>query len=98
MRALSATPRQPPRPRVLLFSTLTVHEWGGSEKYWYDAVSSRSVVEGLEVRIVISRSPVAEDRMRALAPLGHSVTWRRPVELSLPRRLRRESLRRLGRV
>jgi glycosyltransferase involved in cell wall biosynthesis len=86
------------RPRVLIFSTLTVHEWGGSEKYWYDAVRSPVVVDGLDVRIVISRSRMAEDRCGALLALGHTVTWRGAVDrMSTRRRLGRAALRRLGR-
>jgi glycosyltransferase involved in cell wall biosynthesis len=85
-------------PRVLIYSTLVGRPWGGSEKYWYDAVSSDAVVHGVDVRILISRSPVAEQRALALSRLGHTVVWRTPVELPLRRRLARAALRRLGMV
>lgn len=85
------------RPRVLLYSTLIGHPWGGSEKYWYDAACSPEVVDGLDFDILISRSAVAEERAKALAQLGHSVRWRTPIVLPLTRRLGRGVLRRLGR-
>ncbi len=91
-----AMQRESARPRVLLYSTLTGHPWGGSEKYWYDAVRSPAV-DGADVRVLISRSPAAEERAHELRRLGHTVAWRTPVEVSPPRRLARAMLRRLGR-
>jgi L-malate glycosyltransferase len=85
-------------PRVLIYSTLVGRPWGGSEQYWYDAVRSDAVVDGVDVRILISRSPVAEQRALALNRLGQTVLWRTPVELPLRRRLARAALRRLGMV
>jgi glycosyltransferase involved in cell wall biosynthesis len=94
--ATTTVPPSDPRPRVLLFTTLDGYGWGGSEKYWYDAVHSRAVYQGLDIRIVLPRSPMAEERARSLIQLGHTVLWRDPIELSFPRRIGRALLGQAG--
>ena len=69
------------RPRILFFSTLSAPPyWGGSEKYWYDAVLDPRFRGALDCRVMLRESEATRrvaDRLRAA---GVEVGWCRPAD------------------
>jgi glycosyltransferase involved in cell wall biosynthesis len=79
-------------PLVLIYSTQSIYPyWGGSEKYWFEAVVSPRFQSAVRTHVTLRRSPTTEARGRDLKEAGASVSWwtgdQRSVSLAVRRRL-----------
>jgi glycosyltransferase involved in cell wall biosynthesis len=69
------------RPKLLFFSTLSAAPyWGGSEKYWYDAVLDPRFRAALDCRVMLRESEATRAVADRLRGAGVEVGWCRPAD------------------
>ncbi len=64
------------KPVILVYSSQPIHPfWGGSEKYWYEAVLNPELRANFDFKIVLRESPVTRQRAETLQSSGIETCW-----------------------
>ncbi len=59
------------RPKLLFFSTQLIYPfWGGSEKFWYEALSDVRLLEQFDCHVMLRESPATREPADRLKSLG----------------------------
>ena len=78
------TERDPMAARILFYSTMAVHGrppyWGGSEKFWYDALMDARFRASFDGRVMLRKSEATRRVASRLRSVGVSVGWCRHPE------------------
>lgn len=88
------------RPKLLFFSTqLTYPFWGGSEKFWYEALLDVRLREQFDCHVMLRESPVTRERGEQLKALGVRVVANTINEngVAMPHVAAPGAVRRIGR-